>query len=382
MKQHTQILTAVAAVSAWLGTAGVAVAADSYAAFKQDLANKYGFDYNVDISYMAQRGAPNGRKTSYQTLINPSFTWTNFNNEYGTGSLNFSYNVARYGGISGNHLANNIGVVTPINDYTSPSNTFEELYYQYQLGGNWKWLTLGLGQYQLSNFDGNAYANDQQVNFVNYALSQNASATYSIAGVGAFAQAQLNKEWTVVFGAADATNVNGISVRVNKLHENHYSTFGYLSYSPTIKGLGSGQYAILLYNQPGVRQQTETTNGWSFSFSQNVSEKWALFGRVNGVSGSVATVRQSWAAGVVCNNPLDRNALDQIGLAFAYNKIDKAAVGSQTYSNNEKVIEGYWAWGISDYVTITPDIQFYIDPALNPKSDYDTVFTLRASLFF
>lgn len=40
------------------------------------------------------------------------------------------------------------------------------------------------------------------------------------------------------------------------------------------------------------------------------------------------------------------------------------------------------AWGISKWMTITPDIQFYIDPALNPKSDYGTVFSLRASFFF
>ena len=50
--------------------------------------------------------------------------------------------------------------------------------------------------------------------------------------------------------------------------------------------------------------------------------------------------------------------------------------------DSEKVLEAYWAWGISKWMTITPDIQFYIDPALNPKSDYGTVFSLRASFFF
>ena len=33
-------------------------------------------------------------------------------------------------------------------------------------------------------------------------------------------------------------------------------------------------------------------------------------------------------------------------------------------------------------MTLTPDVQFYIDPALNRKSDYDTVVSLRASFFF
>lgn len=357
-------------------------AAETYAQFKQKMQNDYGFAYSLDISYMGQRGAPNGRKNSVQTVIDPSFVWTNFDNEYGVGSLNFSYNIVRYGGISANHLANNIGVVTPINDYTTSSNTFEALYYQYRLGGKMKWLTLGLGQYQISNFDGNAYANDQQVNFLNYALSQNASASYAVAGVGAFAQMQLNPEWQAAFGATDATNTNGISVRLNSLKDKHFATFGFLQYSPTLQGLGKGQYAILLYNQPGVKGQRQTTNGWSFSFSQNVSEKWAIFGRVNGVSGSVESLRQSWAGGVVCNNPLERNELDQIGLAAAYNKISTAGAGSKIYHDAETVLEGYYAFGAGSYATITPDVQFYINPAGNAKSDYDTVFSLRLSLFF
>lgn len=33
-------------------------------------------------------------------------------------------------------------------------------------------------------------------------------------------------------------------------------------------------------------------------------------------------------------------------------------------------------------MTLTPDIQFYIDPAENPKSDYATVVSLRATFFF
>jgi carbohydrate-selective porin OprB len=48
----------------------------------------------------------------------------------------------------------------------------------------------------------------------------------------------------------------------------------------------------------------------------------------------------------------------------------------------ETVLEAYWAWGISKWMTITPDVQFYINPALNSKSDTATVFSLRASVFF
>lgn len=353
-----------------------------YTDFKNDLSNKYGFEYGIDISYMPQRGTPSGKKTAYQTLIYPYFNWTTFNNEYGTGTLNFAYNVARYGGISADHLGNNIGVVTGINDYTSASNSFDELYYSYQLGGDWKWLTLALGQFPLYNFDGTAYDSNQQENFINYALSQNASSTYPTASLGSYIQISPSSEWSFVVGGQDATNISGQSIKFNHLNDKHYTTFGSVSYTPTINGWGAAQYSILVYNQPSVKLQNGTTNGWSFNMSQDIGEKFSAFARINGVSGDVAEINQSWVLGGVYNNPLDRNPLDQIGLAFAYNKIDESAVGSPLSHSAEKVVEGYWAWGISKFMTITPDIQIYFDQAANQKSDTAAVFSMRATLMF
>lgn len=353
-----------------------------YSDFKDKLSKEYGFDYSVDISYMAQRGAPNGKKTAYQTIYYPSFTWTTFQNDYGTGTLNFGYNIVRYGGSSAQRIGNNIGVATDINDYSTKTTSFDELYYTYQLGGSWDWLTLAAGQFPLYNFDGTAYDSNQQENFINMALSQNMTSTYSTAGVGVYVQAAPNDEWTFVVGGQDATDIDGESVRFNDLDEEHYTTFASISYTPTIKGLGTGQYSVLVYNQPAVKEQPQTTNGWSLNASQNLGEKWAVFARLNGVSGSVATADLSAVLGAVYNNPLDRNPLDQIGAAIAYNKIDKTAVGDNSARPNETILEAYWAWGISKWATITPDIQFYINPALNPKSDYDTVFSLRGSVFF
>ena len=80
-------------------------------------------------------------------------------------------------------------------------------------------------------------------------------------------------------------------------------------------------------------------------------------------------------------NPLGRNELDQIGIAYAYNKINEEAVGEALSHDAEQVIEAYWAIGISKWATITHDVQFYINPALNQKSDYGTAVSLRFTLF-
>lgn len=354
-----------------------------YTDLKNKLSQNYGLNFGADISFMGQRGAPNGSKTSFQTEIYSYLTWQTFKNQYGIGTLNAAYTITRYGGsINGNNLSNRIGVATGINDSGDSSESFDELYYSYQLGSQWNWLTLAAGQFPLYSFDGSTYNSNQQINFINYALSQNASSTYSTAGVGAYLQVNPSENWSFTFGSQDASDINGRSIRINSLHDKHFTTFASLSYSPNINNLGTGQYSVLLYNQPAVDEQPETTNGWSLNLSQNIGEKWNIFARINGVTGHTAEISQSYVLGAVYNNPLDRNPLDQIGFAAAYNKIDAEAVGEPLQHSAETILETYWAWGISKWMTITPDIQFYIHPAENLKSNYDTVFSLRATLLF
>lgn len=353
-----------------------------YQDFKNNLNKKYGFDYSVDFSVLEQRTAPNGENNAVQAYIYPSFLWTTFDNHYGTGTLNFAYTIVRYGNHTASDLGNNSGFVTPINDYSTKDTEFNELYYTYQLGGNWNWLTLGLGQFPIYNFDGTAYDVNQQVNFINETFSQNASASYTQAGLGAYAQITPNQDWTFAFGGQDGTNIDATSVRFNHLNDKHYTTFGYVAYTPTIKGLGEAEISVLVYNQPWVKEQKETTNGWSLNLSQNIGEKWGIFARLNETSGSVEEIRQSWVFGGVYNNPLNRNSLDQIGLAYAYNKLDEKAVGEKLFHKAEQVVEAYWAWGVGNMLTITPDVQMYINPALNQKSHYGFATGLRATVMF
>ncbi len=356
--------------------------AENYQDFKNKLDKEYGFDYNFDISVLEQRSSPNGEHNAVQAYLYPSFMWTTFNNEYGIGALNFAYTIIRYGNHNGNDLANNSGFVTPLNDYSGNEDEFSELYYTYQPAGKWNWLTLGLGQFPIYNFDGTNYDANQQVNFLNDALAQNASASYTQAGLGIYAQISPNNKWSFAFGGQDGTNIDATSVRFNHLDEKHYTTFGYIAYTPTIKGLGDSEISLLAYNQPGVHEQPETTNGWSLNISQDIGEKVSLFARLNEVSGSVESIRQSWVFGGVYKNPLNRNSLDQIGLAYAYNKLDEKAVGQTLKHKEEQIVEAYWAWGIGNMLTLTPDVQFYINPALNQKSDYGFVTSLRATVFF
>lgn len=374
------IILSLFTVITCISTANARSLATDYSMFKYWLNKNYGISYGLDASFMPQRGAPSGKYNAFQMYLYPYLSWTTHKNESGTGTLNVAYTIIRYGNHNAADIGYRMGVVDDINDYSTNANEFNELYYTYQFGGKLNWLTLGLGQYPIYSFDGSPYNSNQQVNFINYALSQNASSTYPIAGVGAFAQISPDNDWSFVIGAQDASNVDAVSVRVNDLSDKHFTTFIQAQYAPTNK-LGDAEFSVLLYNQPNVKLQPQTTNGWSINLSQNIGQDWNLFARVNGVSGHIDTIEQSWSAGIVRLDPFKRNELDQIGIAYAYNKINEEAVGEPLSHNAEQVIEAYWAWGISKWATITPDVQFYINPALNPKSDYGTAVSLRLTLF-
>lgn len=380
MKKSFMTMTVISCFWTFAAQAGTSLSSD-YSTFKNKLSDDYGLAYNLNYSVMPQYGSPSGKHTAIQSLFMPSITWTNFQNEYGTGTLNVGYTSVFYNNTDAQDIQNNTGMVTGINDFNEREQEFASLYYTYQLPKQYNWLTLGAGQYTLYAFDGTDYDNNQQANFINYSLSQNGSATYADAGLGAYAQANAGN-WLFVAGMQDASNIEAPSIRFNHLKDKHYTSFSQIGYNPNIKGLGNGQYSVMFYNQPAVSEQPQTTNGWSINMQQNIGEKWALFGRVNGVTGHVVSIKNSYVVGMVYNNPLNRNALDQIGLAYAYNDLNEKAVGEKLQDSAEQVIEAYWAWGISKWATLTPDFQFYIHPALNKKSEYGTATSLRLSLMF
>ena len=354
---------------------------DYYTHFKNLLNKEYGLSYSLDYSLLAQHASPNGKYNAVQSYLAPSITWTTFNNRYGTGTLNASYNSVFYSRHNAIDIQNRTGMVTAINDFDDKEQSLSSLYYAYQLPNRYNWLTLAVGQYTFYAFDGNDYNSNQQTTFLNYSLSQNGSATYADAGLGAYVQ-MTPGNWSFIAGMQDASNIEAQGIKFNTFKDKHYTTFGQIGYNPNIKFLGKGQYSVMVYNQPRVKKQPHTTTGWSVNMQQNLGEKAALFGRVNGVTGDVSEIKNSYVIGLVYNNPLNRNSLDQIGLAYAYNDIDAKAVGKKTARNGEQILETYWAWGVSSWATLTPDFQFYIHPALNYKSKYATAASLRLSLFF
>lgn len=346
----------------------------------KDELHKIGLEVGADISYLAQRAAPNGKNTAIQGVYYPYLTWNLFKDTaLGSGQLNVNYTLVRYWGTSAATLQNRVNTAVPFNDYPANQEIFSQFSYTQTLPGVFDWMSVTVGQFPLYNFDGTQYISNQQTALMNYALSQNATSVYPSASLGGYLQAQVGK-WTLAAGYQDGTNLSGQNIELDTAFSGKYTLFGSVAWNPDFS-FGQGQYSVLYYYQPSVTAQPEYVNGWSFNMQQNMGENWAMFGRANGTDKGVTGVKTSYALGMAMLNPLHRNAADAIIAGVAYNHLSQAGLGYPANArDNEMALELQWIWGIGNWITVTPDVQFYPKAGLNRNQDSATVVSLRTTI--
>ena len=76
----------------------------------------------------------------------------------------------------------------------------------------------------------------------------------------------------------------------------------------------------------------------------------------------------------------NRNENDYLGIAVSFNEINKKVIEKTPIRKYENVIEAQYIIGIGDYITIIPDIQYIINPALNANRNSAFVYSLTFGL--
>lgn len=354
-----------------------------YTDFKKAVNKMIGLQFGMDISFTAQRLSPSGKQTAIQAMYYPYAQWTLFKDKpLGTGVLNFNYTLTRYWGQEASVLQQRGEIVNSINDSSTKDDTFGQASFTHTLPGSMSWLSWTVGQFPIGNFDGTSYDSNEQTGLINYVLSQNATQAYPTSSLGAYIQITPNEKWTIAGGYQDAHNVGGDKIEFDTAFDGKYTGFASVSYSYNLFGK-PGQYSVLAYYQPSVEDQPGYTWGWSLNGQQGLSDKWTIFSRINGISEQILPVSRSYVLGAAYKDPLNRNPMDVITLAAAYNQLSAQGLGYPPYVRAyEMAIEGQWVWGFTPYLTVTPDIQVYPDAGLNSNKEFVTVVSLRTTLMF
>lgn len=350
----------------------------TYGQAKSQLAAELGLGWSFDLSYVPQWGGPDGGSAAAQWLTTSSLDWTLLKSKaLGEGSLQLLAIAARYPSVqNANQLSNTLGLITAINDYPDDQTIFAQLSYTQALPGNSVLLTLG--QFPFFNFDSNQYLFNQQINFNSTIFSQNGSATYANAGLGAYGQFNLSADLQLAGGLQDARNWAAGTLSGQGFGQGGFAWFGYGQWTPKIQGWGSAQVSLLYYQVPTIPSQS-ASRGWSVNAVQNLNAHWALFARANQADGALTPIRGSYAFGAAWTNPLGRSATDQIGLAIG-RSLASPPPANPAGARDETVLEAYWSWTFLGGLLLTPSVQVVLDPALEPERSSAWALTLRATL--
>lgn len=124
--------------------------------------------------------------------------------------------------------------------------------------------------------------------------------------------------------------------------------------------------------------EAETPGGWGLLFNYSTSlfdDRLLPFIRGGYANDGGTLLQKSVSAGLAYGAMEGR---DQLGAAFNWGQPNEDSFGPDL--DDQYTFELYYRLQITQQFAITPDIQYIIDPALNPEEDSLWVFGLRARL--
>ena len=356
---------------------------DKWLAFKKSIDDRYKLSLGIDYSFYPQWGTKSN--PVYANVYYPSASWKPFTNTaWGSGEINLvTSHQAYFSNQNTSSQAGKLGLITFANDWTRDNFAWSTVAYTHTMPGQFNALSFTIGQYNLFSFDPNEYAANAQTSFISYSFAQTATQVFPNAGFGGYLKLKIpNGQFNFAAGLQGATDLNGGILTTQGWQKGQLVKWGNAQWTPTIPGLGDGIYSILLYEQPFVPFVSSRSTGVSLSISQDLTERYGAFLRVNNATGSDIPIRTSYAAGAVWNNPIRRNKNDQVGLALGYNKTNQEFVGGPGARSGEWVTELFYKATIFKGMHITPDVQVFWNPALAPASGPVAVFTVRTTVTF
>ncbi len=268
-------------------------------------------------------------------------------------------------------------------------------------------LTLQVGKFAVTDiFDGNAYAKDTRVDFMNWSLWAPGAFDYAADRVGLTygATAELNqKTWALRAGyflIGNESNANHFDMRLGQRGsyvvelENRYTLLNQPGRIRTIGWINSaysGSYSEALAQATASSAELDITAsrrgrikyGYVLNIEQALSSDIGLFGRWSWNDGKTeimafTDIDASLSLGASIKGTRWNRPDDVIGIGGAINALsaehrDFIAAGGlgvligdgRLNYRNERVFEAYYSYAISKNIAVTADYQLITNPAYN-----------------
>ena len=277
-------------------------------------------------------------------------------------------------------------------------------------------LTMQAGKFAVMDiFDGNAYAKDTRKDFMNWSMWAPGAFDYSADKVGLTygATAELNqKQWALRAGyflIPSVSNSNAFDTKVIERGtyavelETRFSLFsqpGKLRTIAWLNSANSGSYRETLNNPAFDLDISQTRKGrikygYVVSLEQALTDEVGLFGRWSWNDGKTeimafTDIDASLSMGLSIKGAKWGRPDDVIGIGGAINALSKdhrdfiaagglgvlIGDGALNY-RRERILETYYAYALTRYITMTADYQWITNPAYNADRGPVHVFSGR-----
>lgn len=352
---------------------------DEYADFKNNLNTQYGINYGIATIVTKQYAYSSKQHQMGLGILSPYASLTFPDMSYGQGQVHFAMNVVRFQDKTSWDISDKIKVANQIDYYDMDYDELSELYYEHTFKTDEHSFSFGVGQIPIIKFDMVSYEGYSSY-FLNNALAQNGTFAYPSAGLGGYGSARLSKNAVLNIGAMDATNPTAQGIKTKKLNNKKIASFASFQYTPKLFNTYEGSYNFLIYKKPAVEKAPYRVKGWSVYLTQKFQKNMALFVRLNGASGNYTSLKKSYAIGGIFNRLIKTDENDQLGIGYAYNRVNQNSTTKPLYHKYEQTLEIYYHYPIAQNISVRPDIQFYINPAFDKKTSVPMIFSLGLSV--
>ena len=214
--------------------------------------------------------------------------------------------------------------------------------------------------------------------FNNYAFTTNPTIPAPDQGLGAAVRFSTAENFYIVAGMADANgDPTGPEDSINSFFsEGEYFTHIEIGWISSWEKRFSDNIHLTIWHAD-ERQQAQVPDGWgaAFSFSRLFADTWEPFFRAGYAEDGGALWERSVSAGF---GYYPGNSSDVLGVGFNWSRPAEDIFGPGM--DNQYTAEIYYQFQVMKVLTVTPDVQLIIDPALNPLESSIWVFGLRARL--
>ncbi|MHC4842370.1 MAG: carbohydrate porin [Planctomycetota bacterium] len=276
-----------------------------------------------------------------------------------------------------------------------------ELWYEQALGES---LAIIFGKMDLTQwFNTNAYANDENTQFLNNALINNPEIAPDF-GLGVVVQWNFWEQWTLSGAVADAqADIRETGFNTAFHDEDFFFSVFELGKAVEIdlgQGPLSGGYRVGMWidwqekEKFSNGQNKRGDNGVYLSCDQMVYKEHSnpvdtqglgLFGRYGHKDDNVNETGDFWSIGFQYEGLLEGRDRDILGFGFAqgfFSDYDGANEGIGYSEDYESVYEVYYHTNVTPWLEITPSLQYVVNPGGDESVDDALIFGTRAFIVF